>query len=251
METRNSLEKGGGGPLLAGVARVRDRVESLKHGVKAWYFRVLLSVVACPECGQGLRMVGVSWAKCHSGHVVDPTVAFQESECCGAPLRRRNCHYACSRCGHTVASRFLFDERIFDPAYFAACAREARERKRQKVEEIRRLLARTRSNDLSIAAVPDLEAVPGLSMDLDHFVGGVEAVDVGQFLSDDVFDMRAYWDSIVTVLHDGGVLFSRIPPMHGSTRVDRVRCFRTLVHMWHEREVNLTQYGNDLLVEAR
>ena len=250
METRNSHEKAGDSPLLVGVARVRDRVESLKHGVKAWYFRVLLSAVTCPACGQGLRMIGVSQAQCKRGHTVDPTVAFQESDCCGAPLKRRNCHYACSRCGHTVASRFLFDERIFDPAYFAASARESRERKRQKIEAMRQLLAGTRSSDLNFGDVPDLDAVPGLAMDLDQFVGGVEAVDVGQFLSDDVFDMRAYWDSIVTVLHDGEILFSRIPPMHGNARVDRVRCFRTLVQMWHEREVNLTQYGNDLLVEA-
>ncbi len=250
METRNSLEKAGDSPLLAHVARVRDRVEQLKGGVKAWYFRVLLSAVACPACGQGLRMIGVSQACCMQGHVLDPSVVFQESDCCGAPLKRGNCHYACSRCGHTVASRFLFDERIFDPAYFAARARESRERKQQKVEEMRRLLAGTRSNDLSLGDVPDLDAVPGLAVDLDRIVGGVEVVDVGQFLSDDVFDMRFYWDSIEAVLHGGEVLFSRIPPMHGDARVDRVRCFRTLVHMWHERAVRLTQYGNDLLVEA-
>ena len=158
-------------PLLSGVAQVRDRVASFKESAKHWYFQVVLSPYSCPQCKTGLQMIGVSEARCGRGHVLDPSVAFQVSDCCGARLVRRHSHYGCSRCGRVVVSRFLFDERVFDGAYFAERARESRERKRSKVEELRRLLAGTRSGSLSLGEVPELDVVPGLVADLDAFVG--------------------------------------------------------------------------------
>ena len=62
--------------------------------------------------------------------------------------------------------------------------------------------------------------------------------------------MHAYWKTISESVSAGGALFSSLPPILEDDRIDRVWRFRTLVHMWHEREVELTQYGNDLLVEA-
>jgi hypothetical protein len=43
---------------------------------------------------------------------------------------------------------------------------------------------------------------------------------------------------------------SAIPALSDNARVDRARRFLTLVYLWQEREVRLTQYGNDILVEA-
>ena len=44
-------------------------------------------------------------------------------------------------------------------------------------------------------------------------------------------------------------MFSNFPALCEDVRVDRARRFVTLIYMEHEREVVLTQYGNDILVE--
>ncbi len=250
MNYEDSLGGDSDNPLLVGVARIRAGVDSLRNKVKAWYFQVVLSPFRCVKCSARLKIVGPSRAECRLGHVVDPTVAFQMSECCGSRLARRVCHYACSGCDRVVASRFLFDERIFDASYFVELSRQSRERRKHKVEEMRRLLAGSRSSELGLSDIPDLSGVPGLVVDLDHFISGGGQVYVDDFAGEDVFDIRVYWKRILSFVAGGEVMFNTIPSISEDARVDRARRFLTLVHLWHEREVRLTQYGNDILVEA-
>ena len=250
MYHEDFLSGEGDNSLLVGLIGVLDNVKSLKKRVKAWYFQVVLSPFCCLECNHRLKMVGPSQAECSLGHVVDPTVAFQVSECCGSRLVRRVCHYTCSGCGGVVASRFLYDERIYDASYFVERSRQSRERQKQKIEEMRKLLAGTRSDELSLSDISELSGVPGLVGDLNQFISANEQVGPDNVRGEDFFYIRAYWERILSFVAGGEVLFSTIPPLSDDIRVDRIRRFLTLVHLWHEREVRLTQYGNDILVEA-
>jgi hypothetical protein len=105
-------------PLVHQINGILEYVDAYKERVRDFYFQVLLSQHACPTCGDALHMTGASECSCQSGHIFDPTVSFQSSPCCHARLIRKTFHYACSRCHETVASKFLFDERVFDAEYF-------------------------------------------------------------------------------------------------------------------------------------
>ena len=193
-------------------------------------------------------MVGPSQCSCSCGNVLDPTLAFQESPCCGARLVRKTYHYACARCHETVPSRFLFDERVFDPVYFREMMREARARAKRKKEELRRFLARTRSDPLILVEEPCLESIAGLEEALDGFIGSA-MIDLARFLPKSGFSMKAYRNHILAALGVGSRLFSEISPLAEDYRRDRIWRFITLIFMTQDREVELTQLGADILVE--
>ena len=117
-------------PLLSGIHLVSKRVAAFKEKARRFFHCVALSAHSCPVCGGPLTMTGPSACRCSCGRAFDPTIEFQKSNCCGARLKRRQLHYACSVCGAVAPSRFLFDERLFDAEYFAERMRESRQRKR-------------------------------------------------------------------------------------------------------------------------
>jgi hypothetical protein len=147
-----------------------------------------------------------------------------------------------------VASKFLFDERLFDKAYFKQMMQEARTRQRKKREELKLLLAGSRSDTLLLTEDPVLESIQGLKEALNGFIG----TDMGglkDFLSSPDFSMDDYRNHILSVMGDGSTLFSDIPPLMKESRKDRIWRFITLVFLQQDREVSLTQYGGDILVE--
>jgi hypothetical protein len=160
MEQNNSLTSSilliSHNPLLKEISDIQEKIARFKEKVKEFYFLVLLSQYECPKCGQELTMTGQSQCSCSSGHVLDPTLTFQQSSCCSAKLVRKTFHYACSRCHQTVPSRFLFDERLFDKDYFGEMMQESRDRARKKREEVGRLLAGSRSDTLILLEEPNL-----------------------------------------------------------------------------------------------
>lgn len=237
-----------GNPLLKAIFHIQTRVIHLKEKVKGFYFRVLLSQYECPRCGGDLTMVGQSQCSCACGNVFDPTTAFQKSSCCDARLVRKSFHYACSRCHQTVPSRFLFDERLFDQAYFREMMRESRDRTRRKREEIKSLLAGSRSGPLLFMEEPRLESIPGLKDALDGFLGS-GMIDFAGSLPKSGFSIREYRSHILAFLGVGSRLFSEITPLAENYRKDKVWRFITLIFMTQDREVELTQYGADILVE--
>ena len=105
-------------PLVSAVIRILKRVDDFKKLAREFYFDVILSVHQCPRCGSRLEMTGKSECSCVCGNIFDPTIAFQKSACCGKHLVRKSQHYICSECGTNVPSMFLFDEKLFDKAYF-------------------------------------------------------------------------------------------------------------------------------------
>jgi len=235
-------------PLVLDILRVLARLQAFKEQVREFYFEVLLSAYVCPECGGSLRMVGDSRCMCDAGHVFDPTIAFQRSECCDARIVRRVLHYECTACRSVTRSRFLFDERVFDKEYFREMMRDSRERARQKREAIRLLLLGSRSVPLVVDDVPNLEEVPGLVEALDLFVSTEPKTSPQHFVDDDVFDMEKYRRMIMDSVGDWRIWFDALPRLCEDSRKDRARRFTTLVYLEHEGQVDLTQAGDRIVV---
>ena len=237
-------------PLIRAIRRILSRVEDFKERVRSFYFEVVLSAYQCSKCGGQLRMSDQSECACSCGNVLDPTLAFQQSLCCGVRLVRKTFHYACSKCGKTTPSRFIFDEKLFDATYFREMMRESRERTKRKKEEIRRLLAESRSSSLQLMEEPNLGSIPGLIQDLNDFITE-GAREVCRFPLDAQPDFRIndYHDHIISNMGWSTMLFSDIAPFIDDDRRDRVWRFITLVFMENDREVELTQDGTDIWVQ--
>lgn len=234
--------------LVQQFQNVQVRVGDYKQMAKDFYFRVVLSNVSCPESGGQLQMTGQSQCRCSCGHTLDPTLEFQKSPCCGADLTLKTFHYACTKCHRSVSSRFIFDERVFDSEYFRQLMRESRERKKRKREEIRKLLAGSRSEILSLMEEPDLESIPGLLEDLDEFI---ETETPEEFQPDDgiIFNIDNYRNHILSLLNWDPVCFRQIMPIDDDMRRDQVWRFITLIYMQNDREVEIDQLENDLQIQ--
>ena len=238
--------------LINELSMVLGCVADYKERVRKFYFEVVLSSFSCPACGGQLHMTGNSECACSCGNFFDPTLAFQKSACCGAGLIRKTFHYACSKCRKSIPSRFIFDERVFDKAYFREMMRESRDRKKKKREEIRQLLAESRSESFYLTEEPDLDSIPGLIEDLNEFIQNAsDESNLDSFDVDQPFDMGNYREHILSMLSWDSMLFSDIVPIIEDNRKDRVRRFITLIFMEHEREVELIQLGDDLSVQRR
>jgi hypothetical protein len=249
-ETVLVQEKLAKNPLIRAIRKVLGQIESFRQQARSFYFEVILSAYQCPECGGRLQMTGQSQCACLCGNTFDPTISFQKSTCCGAKLVKKTFHYACSRCRESVPSRFLFDERVFDAAYFREMMRESREKAKRRKEEIRRFLAESRSSALPLMDYPLLESIPGLIQDLDDFVrGGALRVCYPQFDAQSEFSMDDYHNHIMSALGWDSILFSDIAPLIHDHRRDRVWRFVTLIFMQNDREVELTQDGTDISVQ--
>jgi hypothetical protein len=237
-------------PLLKELHHVHTQISHLKDKTKIFYFRVLLSRHPCPKCSGELTMTGENQCSCSCGEAFDPTLAFQKSACCGTQLIRKTFHYVCSRCKKANPSRFLFDERIFDKAYFCEMMKASRAKAKKKKEEMIKLLMEARSGELPLLQDPCLESIPDLITDLDHFVGADEdESDDAALDTNSVFSMDDYRSHILSALDCGSRFFSKINNLGKDHREDKVYRFVTLIFMQNDQEVELTQYDNDLLIE--
>jgi len=234
-------------PLIRGIMKVFGRVASFKECARLFYFEVILSSYQCPMCSGRLYMTGKSECSCSCGNIFDPTVTFQKSPCCDQKLVRKTYHYACYRCNKVIASRFLFDEKVFDASYFKKMMAESRKRAKRKKDEITRLFAESRSNSLQLMDNPDLSVIPGLVLDLDNFIG-IDTPLAHDFCTDlnSEFSMQKYREHILSTLDGGSRVFSGIEALIKDSRLDRIWRFVTLIFMQHDGEVQLTQYGTEI-----
>ena len=239
-------------PLVREIKAILNQISAFKDRAKSFYFEVILSAVRCPSCNGQLHMTGQSECACLCGNVLDPTIEFQKSTCCGARLIRKTFHYTCSRCQRVVPSRFLFDEKLFDREYFREMMQESRRRAKRKKEEIRRLFADSRSSTFQLMEDPDLESIPGLINDLDGFIndGSNDLADLYLDL-EQPFEMDRYREHILSALGWNRVGFSDIAPIINDGRKDRIWRFITLVFMQHDQEVDIEQNGNDLMIQRQ
>ncbi len=238
-------------PLLQ-INGILEYVQDYRTRVKAFYFEVLLSQYRCPKCGGSLHMADQSECSCVCGHRFDSTLAFQVSPCCMKTLTRKTFHYACSGCHKIVPSRFIFDERLFDAEYFREMMQDSRRRAMVKKEEVRKLLAESRSGALTIMDEPQFDSIPELFKDLDLFIqNNAYQLSDGAFDFKSGFDMTPYRTQTLSLLSQSPIRFSSISPIPGDDRLDKVRRFITLIFMDNDREVNIQQHGNDLLIWRR
>jgi hypothetical protein len=235
--------------LLHEMNQIMTVVDQFKTKTRRFYFEVVLSKYSCPDCGGKLKMTGTSRCSCNCGQALDPTLMFQKSVCCGAVLIKKTFHYACSRCRQSVASRFIFDERVFDKHYFREMMRQSRKRKLRKREAMKMLLAASRSQDLHLEQAPDLSVIPGLLEDLDAFIDN-DMLNLGDCTHHDGlrFDINQYRRHLRRIISWSKTRFSAIASLLEDERQDRVWRFVTLVFMQHEGEVQLVQDSNDLFI---
>jgi hypothetical protein len=125
--------------------------------------------------------------------------------------------------------------------------RESRARAKRKREEVKRLLAGSRSGALLFMDEPSLESIPGLAEALNDFIG-TEVTGGCAFAPKSGFRMGDYRAHILSILGVGSRLFSDIAPLLDDCRRDKIWRFVTLIFMAQDREVELTQYGRDILV---
>ena len=242
-------EKLANNPLISEIQLILKQVSKFKERARSFYFEVILSVHNCPKCTGRLQMVGQAKCTCSCGNTFDPTLAFQKSICCSAKLIRKTFHYVCSCCNKTVPSRFLFDEKVFDKAYFREMMQESRKKAKQKREEIRKLLSESRSGVLPLLQEPNLDLIPGLLHDLNDFIQPSDDAYHFPFDTEDSFNMDDYRDHILSVLTWNSKLFSDITPLAKDYRRDKIQRFVTLIFMENDRDIELTQDDNDIWVQ--
>lgn len=236
-------------PLIESLKEVTCRIDRLKAMAKRFYYDALLSRYSCPDCGKRLSIDSPEKWSCTCGLSIDPTTTFQKSRCCQAPLKRKTFHYACSSCGKPVASRFLFDEKIFDKAYFRERMVMSRRKKAEKRKEMRRLLAASRSGRFIMSDPLDLDQLPGLTDLLDQFVQEVGNDFPTALESVSEFSLDKYRNHIFSQLTWSPILFSGLAAIEKNRRRDRTRRFIALVFMWQAGEVKLEQDGTDIWIQ--
>ena len=237
-------------PLLIDFSPVQIKICNLTKNTKDLYFEALFSIYKCPICSAKLKMIQHSQCSCNNGHIFDPTITFQKSNCCNARLTLKTYHYRCTSCKKIVPSRFLFGEQLYNRKYFAEMMQKARQRSRRKKEQLIRSLALSHSRDLDLLEEPCLDSISGLMDDLNNFVGEGSFNEENYRLEHDKeFDFNKYRSHILDSLCYGSRLFSGIARLSSNERSDKIWRFITIIFMQHEREVEVSQCANDLVIE--
>ncbi len=235
--------------LLADIETCQRAIETFRQKVREYYFEVLLGLYRCPVCDSRFTLVEGGQADCPCGWQGDPTIEFQNSDCCRTKLIRKRLHYICSRCHKITPSIFLFDERLFDRNYFIEKMRRLREKGRIERFENSLLLLSNRSDVLSLTEEINFDSIPGLIEDLDGIIG-INQGNPDFLINREEPTFSRYKQYVLSLLH-GEILFSSISPIGPDSRLDTVYRFISLIFMENEQEVILIQYGNDILVKPR
>lgn len=228
--------------ILQNAYLIQERVACLMEKVHRLCYAVVLFQKECPDCGSpSLDMLRDSWCRCRvCGHECDPTLQFQTCPDCDSRLAKRIYHYWCPRCRHAVRSFYTFDAKVFDADYFREMMRESRARKEACIEELRVLLAGSRSLPIIPDGAVDAD-IQGLQADLDQVVGIPVAVFVNTILKRPAFDMDVYRRHILALVHGCVVNFDGVSALVQDTRLDRVFRFIAVVFMEQEGLLEIQQ----------
>ena len=239
-------------PLIRGAFVLQRRVETFRCHARELLYAVMLFRRKCPQCGaMHLNMLRDSWCRCRScGTEFDPTLAFESCRDCGSPLEKKIYHYWCPVCRSAVTSPYCFDARVFDASYFRDMMRDSRQRKEQQREAVRQLLAESRSPDSCVDLPLDFDQLPGLSEELDAFVGCPLPKELLEhFAGRADFDLNRYQRHIMSVVSGCILHFEGIMPLLSDPRLDRIFRFIALIFLAHDGQVALTQSeGGEILV---
>ena len=238
-------------PLFAAIRRIARAVSGLRDELRKLYYGAVLFGKRCPHCEMlSLQMVRDGLCRCRDcGHAFDPTTQFQSCTECGSPLLLKVCRYWCPKCRRPVDSAYCFDAHVFDQTYFREKMQESRERKRERKERVKSLLAASRSGPHCPDEKPSLKMIAGLESELDAFVGlPIPKEVLARMLGRSDFDMEQYRQHILELVEGCVVRFSGISQLVDDARADRVFRFITVVFMEHQGEVVLSEEAGDIRI---
>lgn len=238
--------------IIALGFRLSGAVSALKVKVRKLYYAVMLMGHACPSCGHGVGLVMIAESRCRCqacGHGFDPTVAFQRCERCGGVPELRKCRYRCKECGSDIASRFLFDNFVFNAEYFRQRMAKSRQRRKEQRERVREMLAESRSSTLEMPTADSLEGIPGLVDALNSLTRESQP----RFLAapQEGFDLKRYQSHIQAYIRDFPVPLREIPPLGEDLRKDMIWRFIAAIFMAHFGQIDIWQNGGIIMVIKR
>lgn len=138
---------------------------------------------------------------------------------------------------------------MFDADYFRQKMIEHRERARQRLEKVRRMLAESRSGRL-LPGPLDLSGSPGLLEALDSLTKKLDA-----FQSSDTeprrFDLRRYQAHVQVHAGLNPLSIDEIPPLEKDSRLDRIWRFIAIIFLMQEGRLLAWQEGSDVMVMQR
>jgi len=221
-------------------------VEFFIQKAKRFFYSVMLLGHRCPKCHGSLIMVTESRCRCTAcGLEFDPTVEFERCLNCGGVPVLRVRRYQCRKCHSDIRSKFLFDGLVFDAIYFQQKVTESRQRKKERREQVKQMLAECRSNDLPLETV-QLESVPGLVEALNNLVSEIDE-DVKVELRDK-FDLKRYEKHVLNHLQKFPLNLEQIPPLIENARKDLIWRFIAVIFLAHAGIVDVMQDGQDIMV---
>jgi hypothetical protein len=221
-------------------------VEAFRVKARRFFYRVLLIGYRCPRCNGSLDMVSEGTCRCLScGKQLDPTVVFQRCLICGGVPVVRVRRYQCKGCGTDIESRFLFDGLVFDADYFREKMAESRQRKQQQREQVRQMLAESRSGTLALEHA-DLSEVPGLLEALHALTAGLDGDVAGECRGQ--FDLRLYESHVRAHLRDHPVSLAGMLPLGEDLRKDLIWRFIAVIFLAHAGAVDIWQEGQEIMV---
>ena len=142
-------------------------------------------------------------------------------------------------------SRFIFDGVVFDAGYFRQKMAESRQRRRERRERVKAMLAESRSAEVSLAGA-QLNSVPGLVEALNALTSDLDGGCAVETRSD--FNLRRYEDHIQALVHDVPLSLKEIPPLGENLRQDLIWRFIAVVFLAHLRVIEIWQEGGDVMV---
>lgn len=221
-------------------------VQTFFGKARRFYYLVMLSGRRCPKCSGVLTMAAEGICRCNSCRFeFDPTIEFQRCSQCGGIAVLRVRRYYCKDCGSEVSSEFLFDTLPFEREYFKAKMAESRQRKKEQLERVRKMLAESRSSDLPLA-IADLSDMPGLVEALNSLTASLEADFAVQRVNG--FDLRRYESHIQANIGDLPVNLMDIPPLSENSRKDVIWRFIAVIFLAHSGIIDIRQDGRDIMV---
>ena len=233
---------------IVGMAlSLSDRVTRWTERVRWFFYDVVLWDLRCPSCDGSLAMVKEGQCRCRRcGQTFDPAPVFQQCGVCGGRPVLRVRRYACSQCGVDVPSRFLFDGLVFDAEYFREKMAESRQRRDDLRQQVRDMLAGSRSLPMA-PALADLSEAPGLVEALNSLTADLPLPDLpwpGRG-----FDLSRYQSHLQAHIGPATVTFDQLPLLSENPRQDRIWRFVALLFMAQDGVVDLWQEGSIIMVK--
>jgi len=221
-------------------------VQRFVEHVRRYYYGIMLFGYRCPQCHGAFVMVAEGRCMCTGcRNELDPTVAFQRCSACGGVPVLRVRRYQCRDCNGDIASKFLFDGTVFDTEYFRRKMSESRQRKEQQAEQVRQMLAESRSDALPLPPA-DIESIPGLMDALNGLTAGLNTPFATE--SNNEFDLQRYERHIQAHIQDFPVNLLDIPPLSEHARKDLIWRFIAVIFLAHTGCVDIWQDEQDIMM---